>query len=55
MVHSIPHTLYIYMRRLLPVLLALIALPMQGQTRSMFTALNAADYPVTAEDRKSVV
>ena len=49
MVCSTRHTLYIYMRRLLPVLFALIALPMQGQTRSMFTALNAADYPVTAE------
>ena len=49
MVCSTCHTLYIYMRRLLPVLFALIALPTHGQTRSMFTALNAADYPITAE------
>lgn len=49
MVRFTPYTLYIYMRRLLPVLFALIALSAQGQTRSMFTPLGAADYPITAE------
>ncbi len=49
MVRFTPYTLYIYMRRLLPVLFALSALSAQGQTRSMFTPLGAADYPITAE------
>ncbi|MCI7379658.1 MAG: type IX secretion system sortase PorU [Bacteroidales bacterium] len=37
------------MRRLLPVLFALSAISALGQTRSMFTPLGAADYPITAE------
>lgn len=49
MVRFTPYTLYIYMRRLLPVLFALSAMSAQGQTRSMFTPLGAADYPITAE------
>ena len=49
MVRFTPYTLYIYMRRLLPVLFVLSALSAQGQTRSMFTPLGAADYPITAE------
>ena len=49
MVRFTPYTLYIYMRRLLPVLFALSAISAQGQTRSMFTPLGAADYPITAE------